>query len=66
MDERRGPVMEFLNRTSYGMFSSDVITRATGPRTIELQLTPHLHGEFAFEAVEFERQGGMMRLRALR
>lgn len=66
MDEQRSAVMEFLNRTSYGMFSSDVITRATGPRTIELQLTPHLHGQFKFDAIEFERQQGGMKLRALR
>lgn len=66
MDEQRSAVMEFLNRTSYGMFSSDVITRATGPKSIELQLTPHLHGQFRFEAIEFERQQGGMRLRALR
>jgi hypothetical protein len=66
MDEQRGAVMEFLNRTNYGMFSSDVITRATGPKTIELQLTPHLHGQFKFEAIEFERQQGGLRLRALR
>lgn len=66
MDEQRSAVMEFLNRTSYGMFSSDVVTRATGPKTIELQLTPHLHGQFKFDAIEFERQQGGMRLRALR
>ena len=66
MDEQRSAVMEFLNRTNYGMFSSDVVTRATGPKTIELQLTPHLHGQFKFEAIEFERQQGGMRLRALR
>ncbi|MBM4110073.1 MAG: hypothetical protein FJ254_01785 [Phycisphaerae bacterium] len=66
MDEQRNAVMEFLNRTSYGMFSSDVITRATGPRTIELKLTPQLHGQFKFEAIEFERQQGGMKLRGLR
>lgn len=66
MDEQRSAVMEFLNRTNYGMFSSDVVTRATGPKTIELQLTPHLHGQFKFDAIEFERQQGGMRLRALR
>lgn len=66
MDEQRSSVMEFLNRTNYGMFSSDVVTRATGPRSVELQLTPHLHGQFKFDAIEFERQGGMMRLRGLR
>jgi len=66
MDEQRSTVMEFLNRTSYGMFSSDVITRATGPKTIELQLTPQLYGQFKFDAIEFERQQGGMKLRALR
>jgi len=66
MDEQRSAVMEFLNRTNYGMFSSDVVTRATGPKTIELQLTPHLHGQFKFDAIEFERQQGGMKLRALR
>ncbi|MFM7807454.1 MAG: hypothetical protein ACKPEA_05925, partial [Planctomycetota bacterium] len=49
MDEQRSAVMEFLTRTSYGMFSSDVVTRATGPKTIELQPTPHLHGQFKFD-----------------
>ncbi|MBM4052528.1 MAG: hypothetical protein FJ270_07300 [Planctomycetes bacterium] len=66
MDEQRSAVMEFLNRTSYGMFSSDVITRATGPKTIELQLTPQLHGQFMFNAIEFERQQGGLKLRGLR
>lgn len=66
LEEQRGPIMEFLNRTNYGMFGSDVVTRAIGPKAVELELTPHLHGEFKYVSISFERQGGVMRLRALR
>ncbi len=65
LEEQRKPLMEFLNRTSVGMYSSDVVTVATGARSVALRLTPHLHGQFKFTSIEFERQQGGTRLRSL-
>jgi len=66
MDLERAPIMETLNRMSFGFLGQDVILESAGQGMMQVRFSPRLASQFKYKYVEMVMEDGLMRLLVIR
>ncbi|HMN96526.1 MAG TPA: hypothetical protein PKC43_09360 [Phycisphaerales bacterium] len=66
IEDERGPIMETLNRMSFGFHGQDVILETGARGSLQARLGPRLIDQFRYTVVEIVMEDGLLRLHTIR